>query len=348
MENLSIEIHRGGGAITIPSSRRGVVRNALHRPPPLGAHIVARHPPGVAVNNISFTLAPGEIVGLVGESGCGKTLSCLALAGLLPPAARLAGGSITFAGHAVHLLPEKELRALRGRALSMIFQEPAASLNPLLKVQDQIAETLLVHGLADKRAARDKARALLERLGIADAPRVMRSYPHQLSGGLCQRVMIALAVIASPRLLIADEPTAALDTESGAHLIRTLQSINIDDRMAILFVSHDLRMVRGFCSRVLVMYAGRIVEDAPAADLFARPLHEYTNGLLAALPGAGGRGALPAGIPGRAPSLEEGYPPGCPFAPRCPRALPACAAAFPPARRFGPRLTHCLRAGAPS
>jgi oligopeptide/dipeptide ABC transporter ATP-binding protein len=297
------------------------------------------------VEGVSFTIDAGEIVGLLGESGCGKTITSLSIPRLLPRNVRITGGRISFQGTLLHRLPEKALCALRGKEIAMIFQEPMTSLNPLQRVRQQIGETLLLHGERDRTKVRNRTLELLEALGLQESDRIMDAYPHQLSGGICQRVMIALAVIARPRLLIADEPTSALDVRMGAQILDLLRGINWNLGTSILFISHDLRLLRSFCTRTLVMYAGKLLEEGPTEEVFSHPLHEYTRGLLGAVPRGELRGHPLASIPGRIPSLEEGRPPGCPFAPRCARSMPACSAAFPPARIIGRRRVHCLRAG---
>ncbi|MDR2134910.1 MAG: ABC transporter ATP-binding protein [Treponema sp.] len=316
-----------------------------------------------AVDGISFDIGAGEIIGLVGESGCGKTLSALSIPGLLPPEAEVTGGFLGFdvrrdvrgsapAGPgadaaAVDLLSlgEKELRRVRGKDISMIFQEPRQSLNPLLRAGGQIAEALTLHGLADAKTARREALALLEKLGLDEPERIFASYPHQLSGGMCQRVMIAIAAICRPRLLIADEPTTALDPAVQVQITGLLEKINRGFGTAILFISHDLSLVRRFCARTLVMYAGRIVEEGKTGPLFSDPRHPYTRGLIGAIPSPARRGRPLANIPGKVPSIGEPRR-GCPFAPRCPQAEPVCAAAFPEALHLdGGHRVYCVCAG---
>jgi len=289
-----------------------------------------------SVEDISFDMIPGEILGIVGESGSGKSLTALAIASLLGENKVVSGGSISFGAHGNLLaLSEEELRDIRGKEISMVFQEPFSSLNPLLKAGVQIAETLELHGEKDKKKNRARVRELLEKLKFEDPEKIMDAYPHRLSGGMCQRVMIALALISRPALLIADEPTSALDQKTQGEIITLLKEINRDFRTSILFISHDLDLVRKLCGRVLVMYSGRILEEGDTKDVFNNPAHEYTRGLLHSIPGRVNRGKQLANIPGKIPSLEEGRPHGCPFHPRCGKAGPRCREEFPPERKIG-------------
>jgi peptide/nickel transport system ATP-binding protein len=289
-----------------------------------------------AVDGISFSLGEGEILGIVGESGCGKTLTALSIPGLLPEAARLEGGNIRYRGRELSTFSERELRDIRGREISMIFQEPRFSLNPLLRAGKQITEALELHGEKDKTLTRNKARSLLDSLGLPEPEKILSLYPHQLSGGMCQRVMIAIAMICGPRLLIADEPTTALDLSTQAQILELLRKINRETGTAILFISHDLSVIQALCRRVLVMYAGNLVERGPVGEVFTRPAHEYTRGLLGAIPGRASRGRPLVNIPGRVPPIEEERPPGCPFAPRCAKAAPRCRESPPPEFPLGP------------
>ena len=239
----------------------------------------------VAVDDVSFGVAPGEIVALVGESGSGKTATALAIMGLLAGHARVGPGSaIRFEGRDLLTLPERDLRSLRGRRIGMVFQEPAAALNPVMRVGDQVAEVAVVHGERDKRRARDRAVAMLERVGLPDAARQYRAWPHALSGGMRQRVMLAIALLVKPSLVIADEPTSALDVTVQAQVLQLLLELQRESGTAVLLITHDLGVVAETCSRALVMQRGRLVEDAPVDALFHAPQHPYTRDLLAAMP----------------------------------------------------------------
>ncbi|MDR3166582.1 MAG: ABC transporter ATP-binding protein [Treponema sp.] len=281
-----------------------------------------------AVREISFGVEEGEIVGILGESGCGKTLTALSVSGLLPEGVEKTGGSIRFGGRDLGALPEGELSHIRGRELSMVFQEPASSLNPLQRVGTQVGESLKLHGEGDPGIIRRRVLEILGNLGLPEPEQLVRAYPHQLSGGMCQRVMIALAVINRPRLLIADEPTTALDLSIQTQILDLMRKINRELGTSILFISHDLSVIRHLCDRVLVMYAGKIVESGPAEEVFRKPLHEYTRLLLGAIPSRDRKGRALANIPGKVPALGE-IPPGCPFAPRCKKVLPRCREGFP-------------------
>ncbi|AEF82172.1 ABC transporter ATP-binding protein [Leadbettera azotonutricia] len=293
-----------------------------------------------AVQDVSFKVHSGEIVGIVGESGCGKSLTALSIAGLLARGAEVIGGDIYFdtSGGAVNLLKlsEKELCKIRGKDISFVFQEPYPSLNPLLKAGDQITETLYIHGEKDRAKTKAQAIELIKKLGLEDAEKLMEAYPHRLSGGMCQRVMIALAMICKPKLLIADEPTTALDIATQAQILDLMKGINAEFGTSVLFISHDLSIISRLCKRVLVMYAGRLVEEGSAAEVFANPGHEYTRGLVGSIPGRNLKGEDLANIPGKVPSVEEERPPGCPFAPRCSKATEQCTKSFPAGREISP------------
>jgi len=302
-----------------------------------------------AVQDVSLTIGKGEILGLVGESGCGKSVTALSILRLLPPKARIEAGQVLLSengsGRDLAQLPEHELRSVRGARISMIFQEPMTALNPVMRVGDQIGEALLAHGLSNKREAKAAALDTMRQVAIPDAERRIRQYPHQLSGGLRQRVMIAMALICRPSLMIADEPTTALDVTIQAQILALLAELRERFGLALLFISHDLGVVSQIADRVAVMYAGRIVEHGPAREIFAAPAHPYTGGLLRAAPSLGSepRRRL-ATIEGPVPSLAE-LPPGCAFEPRCELRAPECSAAVPELIEVGPgHWARCPRA----
>jgi peptide/nickel transport system ATP-binding protein len=298
-----------------------------------------------AVDDISFTVGAGEIVGIVGESGCGKSLTALSIPGLLSRGAERTGGSIRFNGRELSNLSPEEIQHIRGKDLSMVFQEPQSSLNPLLKIGVQIAETLKLHGEKDKARLRSRIIDLMENLGLIEPEKLLAVYPHQLSGGMCQRVMIALAVVCRPKLLIADEPTTALDVTTQVQILDLLKKINAELGTSILFISHDLSVISRLCDRLLVMYAGKLVETGTVHDVFTSPVHEYTRGLLGSIPGQDRKGKPLASIPGKVPSLEEGRPAGCPFNPRCSKAAEECRNSFPPIADMGNgHHVHCVLA----
>ncbi|WP_270935143.1 ABC transporter ATP-binding protein [Falsiroseomonas oryzae] len=295
------------------------------------------------LEDVSFDIAEGEVLGVVGESGSGKSMTALAIMGLLPMGGT-AAGRIDFEGRDVLALPEREMQRLRGARMAMIFQEPMASLNPVLTVGEQIAEVLRRHRGLDRRAAHAEAIALLKLVEIAAAERRVDEYPHQLSGGMRQRAMIAIALACRPRLLIADEPTTALDATVQAGILDLLRGLRRELGMAVLLITHDLGVVSDICERVVVMYAGRVAETGPAAAIFDGPAHPYTRALLAAIPRLEGPiGALPA-IDGVVPAPAD-FPSGCRFAPRCAHARPACDAAPPPLRALpSGTAAACIRA----
>jgi len=288
------------------------------------------------VDGVSFELGRGATLGVVGESGSGKTMTALSILRLLPAGAgRIESGAIEFDGRDLLSLPEREMRALRGKRIAMVFQEPMTSLNPVYSIARQIGEVLWLHEGMDHKGARARSIELLRVVGIPDAERRVDSYPHELSGGMRQRVMIAMAIACSPELLIADEPTTALDVTIQAQILELLLRLRRELGMAVLLITHDLGVVAEFAEEVLVMYAGTVVERAHAKDLFTAPQHPYTQGLLASAPArqrqvvqAGGRRRL-ATIPGVVPDLAD-LPGGCRFRTRCDRAIARCAEAEPP------------------
>jgi oligopeptide/dipeptide ABC transporter ATP-binding protein len=279
--------------------------------------------PLTAVDSINLSIEEGETLGLVGESGCGKSITALAVLGLLPqPTAYVAGGSIYFDGRNLLDLSQEEMRKIRGQKISMIFQEPMTSLNPVFTVGNQIAEVYKVHRGLSGRAARDKVKEALTMVGIPDPERIIGQYPHQLSGGMRQRVMIAMAMACNPRLLIADEPTTALDVTIQAQILWLMNQLKQKSRTSILLITHDLGIVAEIADRVTVMYTGRLFEEAPASELFARPLHPYTVNLLKSIPSLGKDEPLHT-IKGTVPDLMN-LPSGCKFHPRCPEAFEPC------------------------
>jgi peptide/nickel transport system ATP-binding protein len=288
-----------------------------------------------AVDGVSFDLSAGETLGIVGESGCGKSVTALSILRLIAPeTGRIVSGSIRFDGRELTTLSSEEMRELRGHKIAMIFQEPMTSLNPVLDIGTQIAESVVRHLKLPWRAARDRAREMLELVRIADPRQRLDEYPHQLSGGMRQRVMIAIALCCNPQVLIADEPTTALDVTIQAQILDLMLELKEKLGTAIVLITHDLGVVAETCDRVLVMYAGRVVEQAPVTSLFVQPRHPYTRGLLQALPRADSEsdqaGARPrlAEIPGLVPALTR-PPPGCAFTPRCAFAAERCAASAP-------------------
>ncbi|WP_328886115.1 ABC transporter ATP-binding protein [Streptomyces sp. NBC_00316] len=289
-----------------------------------------------AVDSVSYDLAPGEVLALVGESGCGKSVTSMAVMGLLPPTAHI-GGSIRLGGRELVGATEKELQKVRGKDIAMIFQEPMTSLNPVLTIGRQIGEVLRRHQGLSKREAKARAVELLDLVGIPAPQRRVDEYPHQLSGGMRQRVMIAIAVACDPSVLIADEPTTALDVTVQAGILEVLQSLRERLGTAIVLVTHDLGVVADAADRVLVMYAGRTVEQAPVHDLFGSSRHPYSRGLLGAVlrPGGEGKRRLPE-IPGLVPSLDS-QPDACTFAPRCSRADDTCTGGRPGFKSIDPQ-----------
>ena len=277
-----------------------------------------------AVDDVSFDIKKGEIVGLVGESGCGKSVTSLSIMQLLKDTpGKVTNGEIIFQGRNLLDASKKEMLDIRGDKMSMIFQEPMSSLNPSMRIDKQIIEGIRLHTPLTKAEARKKAADILSQVGIPDPQRVLKNYPHQLSGGMSQRVMIAMAMSCEPDLLIADEPTTALDVTIQAQILELMKKIQQDKGMSILLITHDLGVVAEMCSRVIVMYAGKIVEEAPVEILFANPTHPYTQGLIASVPKLGSGVKILPSIPGSVPDLSA-MPKGCRFAPRCKYATEKC------------------------
>jgi peptide/nickel transport system ATP-binding protein len=286
----------------------------------------------VAVDSVSFEIARGETFGLVGESGCGKTITALAIMGLLPRPLSIGGGKVRLDGGRIESLDADEMRRLRGKRLAMIFQEPMTALNPLLPVGRQIAEMFILHEGASWRDAERRAVDMLARVRVPAPEQRARDYPHQLSGGMRQRVMIAIALACSPDLLIADEPTTALDVTVQSEMVDLMRDLCVANGTAILMISHDLGLVGSMCRSVGVMYAGRLVEVRSSADVFKSPAHPYTRGLVASLPRLGSRAAVGQRrlqeISGVVPSIAD-FPPGCRFHPRCDRLTDVCRTVAP-------------------
>jgi oligopeptide/dipeptide ABC transporter ATP-binding protein len=277
-----------------------------------------------AVRDLSLTLARDETLALVGESGCGKSVTALSVMGLVqPPYGRVAAGRIVLDGRDLTGLPEREMERVRGDRMAMIFQEPMTSLNPVMTVGDQVAEALRIHRGLDRRAANARARELFEEVKIPSAASRLGEYPHQFSGGMRQRVMIAIALACEPAVLLADEPTTALDVTIQAQVLGLLADLRAKHGMAVLFITHNLGVVAQIADRVAVMYAGEIVEQGPVGAIFARPAHPYTRALFSAIPRLDAAEQVLSAIPGRVPPLDA-MPTGCRFAPRCPLARTGC------------------------
>ena len=317
----------------------------------LQTHFFTREGVVRAVDGISFDVEKGKTLGIVGESGCGKSVTALSIMGLLPqPPAKIVGGSVRFEGFDLAALPDKNLEEIRGQEIAMIFQDPMTSLNPTLKIGTQIMETMQHHLGLSKSAARKRAIELLEEVHIPDAKDPLDDYPHRFSGGMRQRVMIAIAISCKPKLLIADEPTTALDVTVQAGVLDLLEELQEEYEMALIVITHDMGVVAEAADDIVVMYAGQIVEQASALDLFDHPEHPYTEALLGALPqieGAGIREGRLTAIPGRPPDLAD-PPSACRFAPRCPYAEreDSCAKELPQLREVRPG--HWVRSAHPA
>jgi len=302
----------------------------------LQTHFYTRSGVAKAVEDVSFTLNESETLGLVGESGCGKSVTSLSIMRLIGPPGKIVGGEILYKGDDVLDMDQEALYKLRGGQIAMIFQDPMTSLNPVLQIGFQIAEAVKAHLKMDDTAAMNRAAEMLDRVRIPEARRRLKDYPHQFSGGMRQRVMIAIALSCNPQILIADEPTTALDVTIQAQVLDLMKGLATEFRTATLLITHDLGVVAGTCDRVCVMYAGRVVETAPTASIFKTPAHPYTQALLAAVPQPDQqRGERLAAIGGQPPNLVN-LPPGCPFAPRCRKAQPRCRQELPLLENVGP------------
>lgn len=285
--------------------------------------------PARVVDGIDLTLGEGESLGIVGESGCGKSLTMLSLVGLLPNRIRATGGVAEFAGKDLLAMSPEELRRLRGSQIGFIFQDPMTSLNPVMRIGQQIAEALVYQSGMSKPAAMERAAELLELVGIPSPRDRLMAYPHELSGGMRQRVMISIGLAGSPRLLIADEPTTALDVTIQAQIVDLVRDLKDRFGMSVVWITHDLALIAGLADRIAVLYAGTVVEDAPVDVIFDRPTHPYTRGLLASLPTLSDRPMSRLPSIGGTPPEPGRRPPGCPFAPRCGLVTAACTAAVP-------------------
>jgi peptide/nickel transport system ATP-binding protein len=303
-----------------------------------------------AVNGVSFEVRPGEILGLVGESGSGKSITGFSILGLIQAPGRIAAGSIRFKGEELVGAPQERLQSLRGHDIAMVFQDPMMTLNPVLRIDTQIIEAIQAHDEVPRQVAWRRAVEALERVGIPSPETRLTAYPHEFSGGMRQRVAIAIALLHKPALIIADEPTTALDVTIQAQIIHEMQELCRTSGTALIWITHDLAIVDSLADRLCVMYAGRIVEQGPAREVIARPAHPYTRGLLDSIPTRNKRGARLNQIPGMTPS-PLALPSGCPFRPRCFRADEACLAEpfmEPVSHQRGARCVHPLVEGAPA
>jgi peptide/nickel transport system ATP-binding protein len=307
----------------------------------LRTHFATRAGIVKAVDDVSFTVSRGEVLGLVGESGSGKTVTGFSVIGLVDPPGRITGGSIEYQGRDLAKLTEREMRALRGNRIAMIFQDPMMTLNPVLRIDTQMIEAVQAHTRLPNADARAKARDALGMVGIASPEERLRAYPHQFSGGMRQRVAIAIALLHNPDLLIADEPTTALDVTIQAQILSEVQRLAAEHGTALIWITHDLSVIAGLADRIAVMYAGRIVETGDAADVLDRPLHPYTAGLIGSVPSRNHRGEKLRQIPGMTPSLLS-LPVGCAFRSRCAHADAACEQSPPETEHAASHITRCF------
>ena len=306
----------------------------------LKTHFLTRAGVVRAVDGVSFEVKPGEVLGLVGESGCGKTVTGFSILGLVDPPGRIVGGRILFEGKNLLDLEENQLRHIRGSSIAMVFQDPMMTLNPVLRIDTQMVEAVRAHQDLSKNDALNVAKHALERVGIPSPESRLRSYPHQFSGGMRQRVAIAIALLNKPKLIIADEPTTALDVTIQAQILYEAQKLCRESGTALIWITHDLSVVAGLADRICVMYAGRIVEQGTVDEVLDAPLHPYTHGLIGSVPSRNRRGTPLAQIPGMTPALVN-LPPGCAFRSRCPRAQQRCTE-FPELQQRNGRLVRCF------
>jgi peptide/nickel transport system ATP-binding protein len=293
-----------------------------------------------AIDNVSFEIAKGEVLGVVGESGAGKSVTGAAIIGLIDPPGRIVGGEIKLSGTRIDNLPAEQMRRIRGKRIGVIFQDPLTSLNPLYRIGDQLTETITTHLALSQQAARRRAIELLAEVGIPAPDKRIDGYPHEFSGGMRQRVVIALAIAAAPELIIADEPTTALDVSIQAQIIALIKKLGREHGTAVMLVTHDMGVIAEIADRVAVMYSGRIAEIGPVQDVVQNPLHPYAKGLMGAIPTLSGEARRLVQIPGAMPRLSA-IPPGCPFNPRCAFAFDRCRIERPEPIRHGTQAVAC-------
>lgn len=295
-----------------------------------------------AVNDVTFEVGTGEKVGIVGESGAGKSVTAMSLLRLIDSPGRITEGSIKFRGEDILSYSSEELQEFRGEKVSMIFQDPQSYLNPVYTIGEQIAEAIRIHQNADRETARDRAIRMLERVGISDPQGRFNDYPHEFSGGMKQRVLIAIALSCDPELLIADEPTTALDVTTEAQILRLIAELSEEFGTSVVFITHDLSVIAELCDRAIVMYAGEVAESSPVTDLFEDPMHPYSEGLLSSIPARVEPGERIKPIPGQMPDAID-LPAGCKYHPRCPYAVEHCRREEPPLVDIGDRAAACFK-----